>query len=226
MQNLPLPPSIPPAGAKPLLDSECYVGTQKHPPTARKLGEHTIWLCARDSIGAADIVYDLYIPLNGDLPRVRSTEPVAVMLYELVDYGGVPDDWKEFVQYVWERIQAGDKVLAWCTGSHGRTGTLYASLLALAEPDVDPVLTARERHCRKAVESVKQVEAVYALAGKPVPDSVWPAKVNHIVWDEKDFSNFSNRKGPDTTGWLALIGGFLKLHRLKGKRKDFIYEQH
>lgn len=92
----------------------------------------------------------------------------------LPDYGGVPTNWKEFlVENIIPRLKDGQKLLAFCAGSHGRTGVFLASLIALletSEETPDPIAAVRQRHCIKAVETLKQAEAVFALRDQPVPE--------------------------------------------------------
>ena len=52
-----------------------------------------------------------------------------------------------------------------------------ASLFALLESEEetpDPIAAARKRHCRRAVESIKQADAIFALRGaKWAPAKYW-----------------------------------------------------
>lgn len=206
-------------------DKDCYTNGKKHPPLPRKLGDFEILLCAGDSIGLDDLPgVDLFIPLNGNLPRIRTTFPLPIICYELQDMSGVPESWSKFVHKMWDEIKAGKKIMAWCTGSHGRTGTLYASLLALAEPDVDPVETARARHCSKAVETQAQIEAVYAIAGKPVPDGMKASKSYGVAYTPGSWNQgtYTTAKQKRYEGWGAVLAGFLHLVNAK---KESIYEQ-
>lgn len=66
---------------------------------------------------------------------------------------------------------AGKRVLVFCMGGHGRTGTVLAALKAMLEPDTeDPIADVREAYCQKAVETDLQAEAVFALRGQHVPE--------------------------------------------------------
>ena len=82
----------------------------------------------------------------------------------LKDFGGVPPDWREFVARVAGELAAEKRILVFCIGSHGRTGTLIASLIALLESGTtDPIAAVRARHCPHAVETAAQADAVLAL---------------------------------------------------------------
>ncbi len=91
----------------------------------------------------------------------------------LRDFGGVPTNWRELLEErIIPRLEDGDDLLAFCAGSHGRTGTFLASLIALLEtPEEtpDPIAAVRERHCHEAVETKLQAEAIFALRGQAVP---------------------------------------------------------
>jgi protein-tyrosine phosphatase len=60
-------------------------------------------------------------------------------------------------------LEAGKRVVVFCLGSHGRTGTVIAGLIALLEPETDPITAVRERHCGKAVETREQAQWVRDL---------------------------------------------------------------
>jgi hypothetical protein len=103
-------------------------------------------------------------PYRGFLPLSGTWDVLAL---PLVDYGGVPDIWEEVLrQTVVPLLEQGYVLEAHCIGSHGRTGTLIASLIAILEPESqtpDPIAAARERHCQRAVETAAQMAAVRAI---------------------------------------------------------------
>lgn len=83
----------------------------------------------------------------------------------IVDYLTVQEHdwavWKVRLQQVYGQMQQGKRVIVFCAGGHGRTGLFLASLLALAEPDInDPVAEIRHRYCDKAVETSEQAAQV------------------------------------------------------------------
>ena len=91
----------------------------------------------------------------------------------LVDYGGVPEYWEEFLEVVIDELKKGKRILAFCVGSHGRTGCFLGSLIALLESEgetPDPIAAVRERHCDHAVETKAQAEAIFALRERPLPE--------------------------------------------------------
>lgn len=116
--------------------------------------------------------FDVLVPLvEYGMPKLVFGKLYAILAAPLQDHGGVPKNWKEFLfEKVIPLLAAEQKLLAFCMGSHGRTGCFLASLISLLEPEEeDPIAAARERHCTFAVESLEQAEAVFALRGKKLP---------------------------------------------------------
>ena len=115
--------------------------------------------------------YDIVISFLEVVPaRVINAVTREFRHYPIPDFGGVPDDWTEFLAEVVRELKAGRKVIGFCMGGHGRTGTFLASLIALLEPEIeDPITEARIRYCEHAVEMRAQAEAVFALKGQPLP---------------------------------------------------------
>jgi len=116
---------------------------------------------------------DVLIPLLESVPFGFGRR-YSVLAAPLVDYGGVPSNWRAFLEGdVIPLLESGASVLTFCMGSHGRTGTILASLIALLEDPAetpDPIEAARARHCRKAVETERQAVAIFALRGEELPD--------------------------------------------------------
>lgn len=113
----------------------------------------------------------LLVPLTQELPGLFGRE-YRVLWAPLKDFGGAPADWSDLLRGVIDRLASGQKLLAYCAGSHGRTGMFLASLIALLEDEAqtpDPIAAVRQRHCEQAVETLPQIEAVFALRGQPVP---------------------------------------------------------
>ncbi|MCA9367694.1 hypothetical protein KC887_05560 [Candidatus Kaiserbacteria bacterium] len=119
---------------------------------------------------APDVVVDLaaHKRFNHNLHFSNRT---LVITKHLQDFGGVSADWSEFVENIAGHLRAGQKVLCFCRGGHGRTGCLLSSLTALLEPDVeDPIAAVRQRYCSHAVETVAQADAVFRLRQLPTPE--------------------------------------------------------
>lgn len=124
--------------------------------------------------GGSNVVQaDVLVTLNGRQPF--DLQPDQDLLIELVlpDFGGVPSNWRELLEtLVIPRLARGDRVLAFCSASHGRTGTFLASLIALlesADETPDPIAAVRKRHCQEAVETLAQATGIFALRGQPLP---------------------------------------------------------
>lgn len=115
---------------------------------------------------------DLVCGLNGQTPyKTFFGQRLNFVDCELQDRGGVPSRWSEFIKEISEELVKGTKILAYCAAGHGRTGTFAASLIAVMEPDVeDPIEAIRDRHCKKAVESLEQATAIFALKGLQLPE--------------------------------------------------------
>ncbi len=119
--------------------------------------------------------FDVIVTLNGRLIDEKHLydDQDELTELELPDFGGVPSDWRyKLERLVVPRLVAGDTMLAYCSASHGRTGTFLASLIALLESEEDtpdPVLAVRLRHCGHAVETIAQVEGIFALRSQEVP---------------------------------------------------------
>ena len=80
---------------------------------------------------------------------------------------------KLIILSVIDELERGQKILTFCVGSHGRTGTFLASLIAVletAEETPDPIEAVRLRHCHHAVETLAQAEGVFALRGESLPE--------------------------------------------------------
>lgn len=103
--------------------------------------------------------------MHPQMPPLTPERLYVILAAPMMDFSAPPPEWKSFLtDKLIPLLASGKTVLAFCLGSHGRTGTLLASLIALLEPDVaDPIAEARARHCYKAVETREQTEAVMAL---------------------------------------------------------------
>lgn len=149
-----------------------YSALCSHPGIKYPVGDKFIRLGARidmtpENIKSANVL----ISLCGDLPfHMPLNHRVEFWNLELADHGGVPADWKKHIAEIARMIRKGKDVLAYCIGGHGRTGTLYASLLALVEKPDDPITVARERYCDSIVESAAQAMGIFEnIMGQTTP---------------------------------------------------------
>jgi hypothetical protein len=116
---------------------------------------------------------DLLVPLTHQAGPLLFSKRYQVLAGCLVDFGGVPVGWRAFLETVIDELKNGRKILAFCVGSHGRTGCFLASLIALLESDretPDPIAAVRKRHCDHAIETLAQAEAIFALRKQPLPE--------------------------------------------------------
>lgn len=94
------------------------------------------------------------------------------------DFNIVPEE--SISVFGWELLQvygeltAGKRVLVYCAGGHGRTGLFLASLLAMARPDLNPIMEIRDQYCFRAVETPAQEEQVARMhdAARAIHDTL------------------------------------------------------
>lgn len=76
--------------------------------------------------------------------------------------------WQQLVKYLQDNKY---KMLTFCMGGHGRTGTAIASLLVTSlnwEPE-EAVKWVKENYCKQAIETYHQTNYVYRLVGQTAP---------------------------------------------------------
>jgi hypothetical protein len=139
-----------------------------------KVGPYTILAGGTRDLFPSDLdKAEVLVPLLDSSIPFGFGKSYRVLAAPLRDFGGVPDNWREFLEeQLIPLLDSGAKVLTFCMGSHGRTGTLIASLIALLEsPEEtpDPIAAARKRHCDEAVETREQAAAVFELRGEDLP---------------------------------------------------------
>lgn len=177
------------------------IKTCKHPPKPVKMGDIQIYGCAQRDVDIAiksgfDVISPLvqtaYDEFNGFyglllwLPIADMTAPE-------------PQRLRVHAQRLIKYAKAGNLVVTYCVGSHGRTGTVLATCIGLLEPTVDPIDEVRARHCEHAVETQSQVNAIFAALDREVPEK-WQAKASAITtpdWVKQGLS--WNPNGKDVT---------------------------
>jgi hypothetical protein len=68
-----------------------------------------------------------------------------------------PEAFKRLIDWLAVQLTAKKLVHVGCIGGHGRTGTVFAALVAKMTGNLDSIKYVREAYCHKAVESDSQV---------------------------------------------------------------------
>ena len=136
-----------------------------------RVGNYEIYAGAERDLLPNDVKdFDVLIPLAGASSWIwRKGFKGLVLAYPMTDRGGVGGPWREFLNMIIGLLDEGKKILVYCMGGHGRTGTFLASLIALLEQPEDPIAEVRKRYCKDAVETEDQARAIFKLLGKPLP---------------------------------------------------------
>lgn len=151
--------------------------SDKHPPhrgSPVKVGRFTIYAAGTRYLKPQDCEkVDIVVPLQSEIIASLGRR-VDVLACPWPDMSPPPEGFKDFLhESVIPLLEAGKRIMVYCIGSHGRTGTFIASLIAILEHSgitPDPIAAARERHCIKAVETFEQADYVFALRGEHLPD--------------------------------------------------------
>lgn len=139
-----------------------------------RVGEFEIFPGGSLNMRAASLFggFDLIVPLDAGYQGVLpSSGDLQVIPAFIEDFQPPPAGYRRFLEdTIIPELQGNGKVLVFCLGGHGRTGTVLAGLIALLEPDVeDPVSEIRNRYCEGAVETREQAEWVFSLRGQDLP---------------------------------------------------------
>lgn len=140
-----------------------------------RVGPYTVLAGGTQYLQSEDLSQaDILVPLTDRIPVGVFGSFYEILAAPMRDFGGVPPGWESFLlEEVIPLLAEGERLLAFCAGSHGRTGTFLASLIAIletSEETPDPIEAVRERHCHQAVETRAQAEGIFALRGQPLPE--------------------------------------------------------
>lgn len=161
----------------------CY---ETHPPLP--IGEHLIYggSCVSPFVTNADVYVGLDHMMKRS-PRQFPWEPGEEFLYPITDMG-VPDaaSLKKLVAWLTVQLTAKKLVHVGCIGGHGRTGLVFAALVAYMTDEKDAIAYVRKHYCHKAVESALQVrflsEHFGILEAEPAKVRLAPA-IKDGSWD-------------------------------------------
>jgi hypothetical protein len=84
-----------------------------------------------------------------------------------------PEQFRNFVCWVSDQLDAKMKVHCGCVGGHGRTGMFFAALVSHRLKLEDPIGWVREKYCKEAVESKVQVDFLVKNWGYKYPSDCW-----------------------------------------------------
>ena len=136
-----------------------------------RIASHTVYAGGGNYLTPADIKdYDIIVPLIpvGDWIWKGGFKG-RVLAYPMSDGGGMEGPWRDFLKEIYQLSQK-KKVLVFCAGGHGRTGTFLALMIALFEAGIDdPIAEIRKRYCKRAVESLQQAQMIFNTAGRELP---------------------------------------------------------
>lgn len=175
----------------------------RHEPTEVAVGPYKIYCASENSIKNPEN-YDWFVSMNGNLPGGTYFGQSLVMFDCCVQDFRAPDldSLKETLNLIWhEGLEKGKKIVVFCTGGHGRTGTFVASLIALVEQPEDPIAALRSRYCEHAVEGLEQREAIFKILGRELPEKY--AAVSTAKW-----SGWKNddKKSEEKKWWKGHLG--------------------
>lgn len=160
---------------------------------------------------------DVYISLDqkeGGFYSWPWTDRVEV-LFSIPNYKSPTNvgDFARLVEWTLSQLDEGKKVHAGCFAGHGRTGLLFAAMVASLNITKDPIGYVRKHYCPNAVESIAQIDFLVDVYGckmakaREYPklkmgkgtllDSTWPsntrtAPANQERFDVDGYDNWLN----------------------------------
>jgi len=113
---------------------------------------------------------DVYVGFDASMPRTDRQYPWSQsteFLYRINDMEAPKDlgSFNKLLDFLAEAIASGKKVHCGCIGGHGRTGTVLAALVSVITGEKDAITYVRDNYCKKAVESVAQIEFLHKNYG-------------------------------------------------------------
>lgn len=115
--------------------------------------------CAHPIVTSADVYVGLDMTMRKTSMRFP-WEDGDEILFPIPDMR-VPSDpaqFKKLLEWLAVQLAAKRKVHVGCIGGHGRTGLVLSALVNVITGEKDAISYVRESYCKKAVESVEQID--------------------------------------------------------------------
>ena len=146
---------------------------QARTPKALMVGGYQLWAGGVMFFDEDDLDgYDLLVPLTQRMV-FGSGRRYQILAMPLRDFGGVDTEFERNLKLIVEELKKGTRILIFCDGGLGRTGTVLAGLIAILESKEqtpDPIQAVRERYREIAVETYAQAQAVFKLRRENTPE--------------------------------------------------------
>lgn len=161
-----------------------FASSHSHPPKQVLSGKGwSVWASKETDVAKADLSkFNVVLNLTGYSVHRRHRIPVRA----LAKYGNSrpreillnwPDMQAVNLPYeFWRDLMRcasrwGWRILVFCVGGHGRTGTALACMLvARGWKAQDAIDFVRKNHCNKAIETETQERYIYRMSGEPFPE--------------------------------------------------------
>lgn len=141
---------------------------------------------------------DIYVGLDYSMKKSEKAYPWVPgesFLYPITDMNppSDADSFKQLIEWLAVQLSANKKVHVGCIGGHGRTGTVFAALVAVLMGKKDAIQYVRSNYCDRAVESDSQIAFL----------------MKHFGVSSAEGSKAHHRKGGQADSW----GGHSHGHR-------------
>jgi len=190
------------------LSVRCY---ESHPKL--KIGKGT--LCGGSASWPVVKDADVYVALQSGSTSGKVSDPwdppkVVEVQYSIQDMhapSNVPR-FKKMITWVCNQLHEGKTVHVGCIGGHGRTGTVFAAIVAEALGEKDAIQWVRKHYCKKAVEAKEQVKFLMKHYGVSEVEGAKSAPV--VKWTAKHgLSKPTEATGVSLDDWQAKFSGAL-----------------
>lgn len=172
--------------------------------------------CLSPSVKDADVYVGLDYGMQFKSPNWpwKKKSAIEEVQFRIMDQSVPPayavPDFHELIKWISGKLDEGKKVHVGCIGGHGRTGMVFAALVALRKASDDPIAYVRENYCDKAVESKAQVKFLVEEFGCKTAAVHARAATNFA----DDFTDYGGKKSKAQKYFDFLPGK-------KGKKKEF-----